>query len=132
MKSSDFSPNTLYENRYCNQEDFSILVCGVRSENNKPVKSIFQLYGSQLKCKNYTDLPEGLYNCKTAVINSDLFVVSGFTQNYKYDNSVRKFCKNTKTWLYETQLDVYYKRCCICSFKQKLYVFTVGNTIPEV
>ena len=123
MKSSDFPPNILYQNRYCDQDEFSILVCGGRNEHKKAVKSIFQLYGPKLECKIYTYLPEGLYNCKTAVINSDLFVAGGFTQNDKYDYSVRKFCKKTTTWLYETQLDMDNGTFSICSFKQNLYVF---------
>ena len=127
IKNSDFPPNILYENRYCRQDDFSILVCGGKNENNKVVKSIFQMYGPQLECKEYTYLPKRLYNCKTAVINSDLFVVGGFLQNYTYDNSVKKLCNNTKTWFYKTQLyvDNNYERCSICSFKQNLYDFTV-------
>ena len=120
---SNFPPIVLYENRYCNQDDFSILICGGRNEHNKPVKSIFQLYGSRIKCKNYTYLPKGLYNCKSAVINSELYVSGGYSQDDKFDYSVRKFCKNTKTWTHETQLDVKYERCYICSFKQNLYVF---------
>ena len=53
MKSSEVQPNILYENRYCNQDDFSILICGGKNENNTVVNSIFQMYGPQLKMTNY-------------------------------------------------------------------------------
>ena len=120
MKSSDLQPNILYENRYCNQNDFSILVCGEKNKYNERVKSIFQMHGSTLNYKKYTYLPEGYYSCKIVVIDSDLFVVGGFSTNGKYNYSVRKFCKNTKTWLYTTKLDLVKKIYCICSFKQNL------------
>ena len=32
-ESFDFPPKVLYENRYCNQDDFSILVCGGRNKS---------------------------------------------------------------------------------------------------
>ena len=35
-------------------------------------------------------LPEGLYKCKAAVINPDLFVVGGISQRKEYDDSVTK------------------------------------------
>ena len=39
--SFDFPPKVLYENRYCNQDNFSVLVCGGLRKNNKTVESIF-------------------------------------------------------------------------------------------
>ena len=128
---SNFPPNILYKNRYCNRDDFSILVSGGRDGNYEVVKSVYQLYGSELKCKEYTYLPKRLYNCKTAVVNSELFLAGGITQNGKYNDAVRKFCKNTNTWLdvsnsvrceLKTQLDLSNEKFCIFSFKQNLYV----------
>ena len=34
-KSLNFPPKVLYENRYCNQDDFSVLVCGGRNETGE-------------------------------------------------------------------------------------------------
>ena len=34
-KKLDFSQKILYENRYCNQDDFSVLVCGGRNETGE-------------------------------------------------------------------------------------------------
>ena len=123
MKNSDFPPNILYENRYCNQDDFSILICGGRDENDNIVKTILKMYGPKLKFKKYTYLPERFYNCKTAAVNSDLFVVGKQFSINNANHYVRKFCKNTKTWLYETKLDVNWNSYSICSFKQNIYVF---------
>ena len=51
QKNFDFPPKVLYENRYCNQDDFNVLVCGGRDKNNKTVKSVFKLQGPNFECK---------------------------------------------------------------------------------
>ena len=98
QESFNFPPKILYENRYCNQDDFSILVCGGKIENKKVVNSVYKLDGSNFECEEYTNMSEDLYHCKTAVINADLFVFGGYLQNGEYVNCVRKFCNKTKTW----------------------------------
>ena len=65
-KSFDFPPKVLYENRYCNQDDFSILVCGGIDQNNNLVNNVFKLQGPSFECEKYTNMPEAIYNCKTA------------------------------------------------------------------
>ena len=121
----DFPPKILYENRYCNQEDFSVLVCGGRTENNKVVKTVYKLDGRELKCNNFTSMPNELFDCQTVVINSELFVFGGYLQNNGFDGSVRKFCNKTQTWLHVTKLH-FHKFACSCSFKNNLYVIR-GN-----
>ena len=118
----DFPPKVLYENRYCNQVDFSVLVCGGRNKNYKNVKSVFKLHFPNFKCEKYTNMPEALNDCKTAVINSDLFVFGGYFQNGEYDSCVRKFCNKTKTWSCKTQTDIKFNFFIICSFKQNICV----------
>ena len=36
-------PKVLYENRYCNQEGFSILVCGGKDKNGKVTNEVLEL-----------------------------------------------------------------------------------------
>ena len=45
--SFDFPLKVLYENRYCNQDDFSILVCGGLNKQHNNWKSIFKLNGPE-------------------------------------------------------------------------------------
>ena len=122
-KSCKIPPKILYENRYCNQDDFSILVCGGLNENGKIVRSVFKLHGSKLKHKNFTSMPYARSECKTVVINSELIVLGGYSQNNPYDKSVRKFSNTTKTWSCKTQL-LLGNSFCVCSFKKNLYVFS--------
>ena len=117
-----FPLKVLYENRYCNQDDFSVLICGRHNQNNEDVKSIYKLYGPNFECKKYTNMPEALYDCKTAVINSDLFVFKGFKKYADTNTCVRKFCNKTKTWSCKRQSDLNFNDFIICSFKQNLFL----------
>ena len=65
---------------------------------------------------------EALYDCKTAVINSDLFVFSEYLQNDEYRYCVTKFWNKAKTWTCISQTGKDYKYCSICIFKQNFYV----------
>ena len=120
QKKFDFPPKILYENRYCNQDGFSVLVCGginLFKTGSKPVKSVFKLHNTDFKCEKYIDMPKALYACKTVVIDSDLFVFGGYLQNGLYDSCVRKFCSKTKTWSIKQPSDIQLKKCSICTFK---------------
>ena len=117
-KSFDFPPKVLYENRYCNQDDFSVLVCGGR---NKKREVVYKLYGCELNSKKCTYIPKVLTKCKIAAINSDLFVLGecSITRTYK---SVRKLFIKNKTWSSKAQLCLDRSPFCVCSFKKNLYV----------
>ena len=72
-KSFDFPPNVLYENRYCYQDDFSVLVCGGRDKNYKTVESIFKFSFPKFECEEFTSMPNPRKYYTTVVINSDFF-----------------------------------------------------------
>ena len=104
----------MYENRYCNQDDFSVLICGGKNKSDIVVDTVYKLDGPEFSCEKYTSLPTLLNGSKIAVVNSDLFVVSGYC--------VRKFCSKTNTWKCKWQSNTVVKNCSICSFKQNIYV----------
>ena len=118
----NFPPIVLYENRYCNQDDLSVLVCGGIYKSYKVEESIFKLYGSKFECGHFTLMPNNLRDCKTAVINSDLFILGGFSEYRKLNNLILKFCNKTKTWSSKVQSRIYNNYFCMCSFKKNLYV----------
>ena len=98
-------PKVLYENRYCSQDSFSILVCGGVNENRKAVNDVYELQGKQFKSIKFPSMLEPRKECKTAVIGSDIFVVGGYTTTYKkldpdYLYSIEMFSKKNKTWCY--------------------------------
>ena len=84
IKSSKFVPSVLYENRYCNQKDFSIIVCGGQNKNSEVVDDVYELRGPNFESFKLPSLLEGRRDCKTAVINSDIFVVGGWNSHSKY------------------------------------------------
>ena len=69
--------------------------------------------------------------CKTAVVNSDIFVVGGYMTNYSQNlYFVEMFSNKNKAWCYKTQLPDKRNRFCICSFKQNLYV--IGGSVGKL
>ena len=97
-KSFDFPPNVLYENRYCYQDDFSVLVCGGRDKNYEIVKSIFKFYCLKFECEDFTSMPNPREYCKTVVTNSNLFVFGGYYGNSKNNDTLIRYCNKTKIW----------------------------------
>ena len=111
----------MYDNRYCNQDDFSVLGCWRLNENIEIVNSVYKLDGRELKYDKYTSMPKEL-DSKTTVINLDLFVLAGNSLNDKFYNNSRKFCNKAQTWSIETELSLNDIFICVCSLKNKLFV----------
>ena len=124
-KSYNFLPKILYENRYCYQDDFSVLVCGgvikrgIKVVTRRVVNSVYKLDCPKFKSEEYASMPNELEDCKTAVVNSDLFILGGFSKNHESNNSIRKFCSKTKTWSLKANLHLDHEQFCVCSFKKK-------------
>ena len=125
MKSENNSllvPKVLYENRYCNQDDFSIVICGGRNivdDDVKIVDDVYELKGTNFKSSKLPCLLEARRNCQTAVVNSDIFAVGGCTNKYKSLFSIEMLRIKILgvANLYEERANF-----CICCFKQKLYI----------
>ena len=119
-KNYDFPPKNLYINRYCNQDDFSVLICGGYDDDK--LKNTHILDGPKLDCKKYTN-PESLCYCKTAVLNSDYRC--GYEQYYAYDSCGKKFCDESKIFNFCEKLSkIDDNYCLVCAFKQNIYIFT--------
>ena len=136
-------PNALYENRYCDQDEFSIVVCGGETDKSRgciSLNDVYELKGPNFECSKFPSMLDARYGCKTAVINSDILVVGGyavstynglFFHNYsehEYSlDSVEIYKNNRKSWDYidepfDEVSDFERKEFCICSFKQDLYI----------
>ena len=46
-------PKVLYENRYCNQEGFSILVCGGRNKKYKDTNQVLEIKIPSFEVHNF-------------------------------------------------------------------------------
>ena len=117
-------PTVLYENRYCDQDGFSILVCGGENKN-AALNDVYELKGPDFMPTKFPSMLEPRSLCETAVISSDIFVVGSYFSNNVArvtSCSVEIFSKKTKTWCYKTQLPDNRRSFRICSFKQNLYI----------
>ena len=112
----------LYENRYCNQDDFSILVCGGYTKNGTTLNDVYELRGPNFECSKFPSMLEARNYCKTAGINSDIVVVGGYNEAHTTLYSVELFHSNKKQWVCETELFDKRTEFCICFFKQNLYI----------
>ena len=65
----------LYENRYCNQNKFDIIINYEGNESKDSTNSIINIERADVKC-NAVLIPVSANRCytKTAVIGSDIFV----------------------------------------------------------
>ena len=116
-------PTVLYENRYCDQDDFSILICGGENENREALNDVYELKGPDFVPMKFPSMLEPRSLCETAVISSDIFVVGGsLSNNVKVTYSVEIWSEKSKTWCYKTQLPDKRRSFRICSFKQNLYI----------
>ena len=121
-------PSVLYENRYCDQDEFSIVVCGRESRGYMSLNDVYEMKGPNFECSKFPSMLDARYDCKTAVINSDILVVGGYAvTNYSGFNSVEIYKNNQKSWdyidePYDEVSDFERQEFCICSFKQNLYI----------
>ena len=120
-------PDVLYENRYCNQNEFSIFDCGGNTKNKAIPKSLnSEFNGSKFQWSKICDKFETTYKCKTAVINSNVILVNSLYTStdkaFKNLQSLELFANNKKFGFCITERFGQRKRYCVCAFKQKVYI----------
>ena len=125
-------PKVLYENRYCNQEGFSILVCGGKDKNGKVTNQVLELKVPSFKVEKFPSMVKPHYFFYLATIKSDIIAIGDSVELNKSLESavpVEIYSKKTKTWTYQyVEID---KRDCYCvaSFMNKLYL--IGGLIKS-
>ena len=120
MKSS-----VLYENRYCSQDEFSIVVCGGKDKNWDATKEVSEIRGPDFeKSSELTPMlnPRDEF-INTAVVGSDLHVIGGeWTDEW---TSFEIYSAKTKGWKECKPPHILLKFCNICSFMKSVY--TIGG-----
>ena len=86
--------NVLYENRYCNQEGSSILVCGGKDKKGKITNEVLELKIHSFKVNNFPSMVEPRYFLKLATIKSDILAVGERRKLNKSFRQVSYNCKN--------------------------------------
>ena len=83
-------PSVLYENRYCDQNEFDIIINHEANESKDSTKSIINIERADVKCNDVLILTSAnRYYTKTAVVGSDIFVLNG--SDKKVRKTWRKF-----------------------------------------
>ena len=119
-------PQVLYENRYCNQEGFSILACGGLDKNKNPLNQVLEVKTPSFEVTEFPSMEKRHDFLHLTNINSDIFIiVNSYTEYEKlgsFCTSVEIYFKETKTWKH--QYNDFEERyfCCLQSFKSKLYI----------
>ena len=98
-------PKVLYENRYCNQEGFSILICGGNDKNEKTTSEVFELEIPSLKVNKFPSMVKPYFHFVLATIKSKILAVGNSLKiNEFLDESLHFFevySEKTKTWTHQ-------------------------------
>ena len=119
-------PKVLYENRYCNQEVFSILACGGLDKNKKPLNQVLEVKIPSFEVIEFPSMEKCHHVLRLATINFEILgIVDNYTEYEKLDSSytsVEVYSEKTKTWKHK--YINFGNRCfyCLCSFMNKLYI----------
>ena len=85
-------PNVLYENRYCNQEGFSILICGGKDKNEKTTSEVFELEIPSLKVNKFPSMVKPYFHFVLATIKSKILAVGNSLKTNEFlDESLHFF-----------------------------------------
>ena len=91
-------PEVLYNNRYCNQDDFNIIICGGRM-HKKVLRKCIQINPSNFaRTRNLPSMLEKRCSCQSVAINSDIFVAGTYTSKFVPINSAEMFSHKNKMW----------------------------------
>ena len=121
-------PKVLYENRYCNQEGFSILVCGGLKRNRKLTNQVLEVKFPSFEVAEFQFMTKPHVCLKVATIHSEIFAFFDSNEQLGYScTSVEVYSEKTKSWKhhyvnFEERFDF-----CLCSFMGKLYIIGGSN-----
>ena len=124
-------PKALYENRYCNQEGFSILVFGGQDKNYEVTNQVLEIKIPSFQVTKFPPMVKPHNRLRATTINSEIFaIVEGKNVYEKLGNfrtSVEIYSEETKSWKHQYINFEERIGCCICSFMGKLYIIGGWN-----
>ena len=108
--------SVLYENRYCNQDEFDIAICGT-------TKEVMELRGPDfITSVKLSPMLRSIYFCYTTVIGSVIYVIDVRDTNVNKPYSFQLYSKNTNSWrehIHLVDVGIYFS---VCSFMKCVYV----------
>ena len=115
--------------RFCNQEDFNIVICGGRDINKGGSVSDVHSMNSKYNVTSLPQMIKGRKFCKAVCIKNDVYVFGGVNDNDDSIMSVEKYSPSANTW---TKIaDMYDKRQCFCACSFMNNVYVIGGSFKR-
>ena len=119
-------PKVLYQNRYCDQDDFSVLVCGGRDKNKRLLNQVFKVKFPSFEVTAFPFMEKPHNMLKITTINSDIIAIIDCVELYesfeKSITSIEIYSDKKKTWRHQyVQIEERYEYC-LCSFMRQLFI----------
>ena len=94
-----YVPKVLYENKYCNQEGFSILICGGKNKNGKNTNEVLELEIPSFKLFKFPSMVEPHCYLELISIKSDIIAIGDRVKSLDVLlRSVEFYSQETKSW----------------------------------
>ena len=110
-----------YEHRYCNQDGFSILVCGGKDRNERCLNQVSEIKLPNFKVSKFPLMEKPHDMLQITSVNCDIFAIVDKSFE-KSTTSVEIYSGKNKSWKHQyVQIE---ERCYffLCSFMKKLCV----------
>ena len=121
----------MYENRYCSQDDFDIVICGGIKKIEGTTNEVMELKGPDFTTSvKLSPMHRSIYFCDTTVIGSEIYVLDVDNTSVNIPYSLGVYSKNTKHWrehIHLIDLGIYFS---VCSFMKSVYV--IGGYLGDV
>ena len=115
-------PSALYENRFCNQDEFDIVSCGGRKSKHVATNEVIKLKAPEFQTSyKLTPMLKPRSFSRIAVIGSDIYVLGGYDENYEWTSSFEMYSSETKQWKSLTSFLDKNKHYSVCSFMKRIY-----------
>ena len=119
-------PNVLYENRYCNQDGFSILICGGKDNNKKYLNIVFEMKVPSFEVCDFPSMINQKAGVRLVVVNSDIMAIGGGVNMSRDLRKVVKpveiYSNKMKSWQLQ-YIQIEEKSCfCPCFFLKQMFV----------
>ena len=113
-------PKVLYENRYCNQEGFSILICGGKDKKGKITNQVLELKIPSFEMKKFPSMVKPHCYLKLVNIKSDILAIGNRTKlNKSLEDSVvftEIYSGKAKIWNHQYTKSEEKSSYCVGSF----------------
>ena len=111
-----------YTNRYCNQNNFNMLIFG-GDHPNKLVNNVTQINGNNPKDVKALHPMERERKCfKVVCVKGEVYVLGGYNTNLNLVWSVEKYSPSTHSWSVVADMFDNRDNFCACAFMDKIFV----------